>query len=142
MKLYETIFRLCEDKDISITALEGELGWGRGLIGKWRNGTSPNLEKLQKVANYFHVTIDYLITGGPLNGDESVRTGVESASEPFVFSPDEERIIISYRNADEITKGMVRRCLGIDYEEELVPGRKAAEKIAAEFLDAPVAKLK
>ena len=124
MKLYETIFRLCEDKDISITALEGELGLGRGLIGKWRNGTSPNLEKLQKVANYFHVTIDYLITGGPLNGDESVRTGVESASEPFVFSPDEERIIISYRNADEITKG------------------KAAEKIAAEFLDAPVAKLK
>lgn len=63
MKLYETIFQLCENKNISITALENKLGLGRGLIGKWKNGTSPNLEKLQKIADYFHVTIDYLTTG-------------------------------------------------------------------------------
>lgn len=69
MKLYETIFQLCEDKNISITSLESELGLGRGLIGKWRNGTSPNLEKLQKVADYFHVTIDYLTTGKELATD-------------------------------------------------------------------------
>ena len=63
-------------------------------------------------------------------------------SDPLAFSVEEKTVILSYRNADEITISMVRRCLGINYEEELVPGRKAAERIAAEFLDAPAAKLK
>lgn len=63
MTTYERIAELCKEKDISITGLEKELGFGRGLIGKWRNTASPNSAKLQKIAEYFNVTIDYLING-------------------------------------------------------------------------------
>lgn len=65
-------------------------------------------------------------------------------SDPLVFSAEERSVALSYRNADEITKSMVRRCLGIDAlsEEATVPGRKAAEEVAAEFLGAPAKKLK
>lgn len=63
MVIYDTISKLCDKSGIAITALETELGLGRGLIGKWKNGTSPNLAKLKKIADYFSVSVDYLLTG-------------------------------------------------------------------------------
>ncbi len=63
MTTYERIAELCKKNNISVTGLEKELGFGRGLIGKWRNTASPNSTKLQKIAEYFDVTIDYLMNG-------------------------------------------------------------------------------
>lgn len=67
MTTYERIATLCKRNNISITGLEKELGFGRGLIGKWRNMASPNSVKLQKIAEYFDVTIDYLMNGTEKN---------------------------------------------------------------------------
>lgn len=67
MIIYDTISKLCDKKGIAITALETELGLGRGLIGKWKNGTSPNLAKLKKIADFFNVSVDYLLTGEEKN---------------------------------------------------------------------------
>lgn len=63
MTTYEIISQLCEANKIAITALEKELNFGRGTIGKWKKGTTPNSAKLQKIANYFNVPIGYLMTG-------------------------------------------------------------------------------
>lgn len=60
MSTYETIKELCQDKGIAITALEKELGFGRGSIGKLRN-SNTSAERLQKIADYFNVTVDYLV---------------------------------------------------------------------------------
>ena len=42
--------------------MEKELGFSNGSISKWRNST-PTYERLQKVADYFGVSVDYLMTG-------------------------------------------------------------------------------
>ena len=60
MTTYETIKGLCDEKKIAVTALEKELGFGRGSIGKLRN-SNTSAERLQKIADYFNVTVDYLI---------------------------------------------------------------------------------
>lgn len=52
------IDELCKKKGMTITALEKELGFGRGTIGKWKN-SSPTVDKLGAVASYFHVTLNY-----------------------------------------------------------------------------------
>lgn len=62
MTTYEIIKSLCQDKGIAVTALEKEIGFGRGSIGKLRNGSTSG-ERLQKIADYFGVTVDYLMTG-------------------------------------------------------------------------------
>lgn len=51
---------LCDSKGISIAELERNLGLGNSTIRKW-DTNKPNVEKLQKVADYFHVTTDYLL---------------------------------------------------------------------------------
>lgn len=66
MSTYETIKTLCKERGIAVTALEKELGFGRGSIGKLRN-SQTSAERLQKIADYFNVTVDYLVNGPALS---------------------------------------------------------------------------
>lgn len=54
---------LANKADISIPCLEVELGLGNCTISHWKN-SSPTVEKIKQVADYFGVTIDYLVSGG------------------------------------------------------------------------------
>lgn len=65
MTLKERIKSLADAEGISLPVLESKLGFGNSTIVKWDKST-PNAEKLNKVAQYFNVTMDYL-----LNGDSS-----------------------------------------------------------------------
>lgn len=60
MTLVEKIRALARQRDLSLPQLEQELGLGNGTISRWRN-SSPNTEKLQKIADYFNVSMDYLL---------------------------------------------------------------------------------
>ena len=62
MSTYEIIKSLCDKSGIAVTYLEKQLGFGRGSIGKLRQG-STSIERLQKIADYFNVTVEYLSTG-------------------------------------------------------------------------------
>ncbi|KPU43006.1 helix-turn-helix domain protein [Oxobacter pfennigii] len=60
MSLVENIQQLCKKYNTTIPKLEKEMDFGKGAIYKW-NTNSPSIDKLQKVADYFGVTIDYLL---------------------------------------------------------------------------------
>ena len=62
MTTYDVISELCKKQNLAITALERELGFGRGSIGKLRTGNTT-LERLHKIADYFGVSVNYLTTG-------------------------------------------------------------------------------
>lgn len=58
--IYEKIAEICAEKGISIYKLEKDLGFSGSSICKWRNST-PTVEKLKKVAEYFGVSIEYFL---------------------------------------------------------------------------------
>ena len=62
MTVFERIEELRKAKNVSQGKLEKELGFSNGSISKWRNST-PTYERLQKVAEYFGVSVEYLMTG-------------------------------------------------------------------------------
>lgn len=71
MGLYEKIQELCDGRGIAITALEKELGWGRGSIGKLKKGGGMSTDRLQALAEYFQVSTDFMLgvpNLGPQNG--------------------------------------------------------------------------
>lgn len=53
------IQELCKQANTNITNLSLELGWGNGAIGRWDRNI-PSIDKVQKVADYFNVSLDYL----------------------------------------------------------------------------------
>lgn len=60
MGITEIIKQLCQRRDISVSKLEEELGFGQNTIYQWKKRT-PSVERVQKVADYFNVTTDYLL---------------------------------------------------------------------------------
>lgn len=47
---------------MGLSAVDAVLGFGNGTIGKW-DKASPSADKLKMVADYFGVSVDYLLTG-------------------------------------------------------------------------------
>jgi transcriptional regulator with XRE-family HTH domain len=58
--LYARIKQLCDERGISIKKLESMLGFGASSIQKWKDSTSPSIDKVKRVATFFNVSIDYL----------------------------------------------------------------------------------
>ena len=62
MTLKDNIKNLCKEKGVSMNKLETDLEFGKGYISKLDKSV-PNSAKLQKIADYFGVSVDYLMTG-------------------------------------------------------------------------------
>ena len=64
MNIVSRIKDLCEKENTTLTALEKELNIGKGIIRRWAS-SSPNMDNIQKVADYFRVSTDYLLGREP-----------------------------------------------------------------------------
>jgi transcriptional regulator with XRE-family HTH domain len=60
MSLVEKVRFLCKQRKTNVASLERELDFGNGTIRKW-DKAYPSADKLKKVADYFGVTVDYLL---------------------------------------------------------------------------------
>lgn len=58
--IFDTVLNLCNKEGITIARLEKECGFGNATVRGWKE-SSPSVEKLKAVADYFHVSIEYLI---------------------------------------------------------------------------------
>ena len=62
MTLKDRVKALAQERGISLPVLESELGFGNSTIVKWDKST-PNADKLNAVAKFFNVSMDYLLNG-------------------------------------------------------------------------------
>ena len=60
MSVLYKIKDLANEKGVSLSELERSIGISNGSISKWEK-SSPKADTLQKVANYFNVSTDYLL---------------------------------------------------------------------------------
>lgn len=98
METYNIISQLCSDKGIAVTALETQLGFGRGSIGKLKNGGDISSSRLKKIADYFNVSVDYLMTGKSKQEEEKAQLTDRDKRD---ISKDLDRIMNEIKNGDE-----------------------------------------
>jgi transcriptional regulator with XRE-family HTH domain len=60
MQISEKIRELCKKQQLSLSGLEKKLGFGNATISRWDINV-PSADKLLKVAQYFGVSVDYLL---------------------------------------------------------------------------------
>ena len=58
---WDNFYNLCVKKGIKPNPVAKELGISSASLTKWKNGTTPNSDALQKIAEYFDVSVDYLL---------------------------------------------------------------------------------
>ena len=99
MTTYDIISELCKKRNLAVTALERELGFGRGSIGKLRTGNTT-LERLQKIADYFGVSVNYLTTGREDAQAEQFSSGLTSRDNRDI-AKDLESIMAKLSNKED-----------------------------------------
>lgn len=60
MTTFDRLKKLCEEQKISIVELEEKLGFGRNSLYGWKKKI-PNGANLEKVADFFNVSVDYIL---------------------------------------------------------------------------------
>lgn len=62
--MYEIFLKLLSEKGVTAYKVGKETGIASSTFTDWKTGRSvPKQEKLQKIADYFGVSLDYLMTG-------------------------------------------------------------------------------
>lgn len=62
MNTLDIVVSLCEKHNITLAELERRIKVSRGSLAKMRTST-PKADRVQKIADYFGVSTEYLITG-------------------------------------------------------------------------------
>lgn len=126
--LYENIAKLCRNRGITGGRLCTELGFSRSTLSDLKAGRINSLssQKLQKIADYFSVSVDTLLTGEepaltPRDERDISRKlqqtlcQLESGQEGLMFDgepmDDETRelLYISLKNSLELSKRMAKQ---------------------------------
>lgn len=76
--VYDKFCDLCSQKGVSPSKAAMDAGFSKSLISKWKSNQEivPSSEVLQKIADYFGVSVDYLLgkekqpTDGELSDEE------------------------------------------------------------------------
>ncbi|WP_164473151.1 helix-turn-helix domain-containing protein [Clostridium sp. E02] len=97
---------------MNIKTLERELGIENGTIRRW-DERSPQCDKIVRVAEYLHVSLDWLILG------KEVSDG---------FTVEEHNIIQAYRKVDFIDQESIKRTLKVKQSEKSLDASKSQGK--------------
>lgn len=61
MVFYDMVCSLCAEKGITITDVTKALKISKSNVTNWKNGSIPKTDKVDKIADYFGVSTDYLL---------------------------------------------------------------------------------
>lgn len=105
--IFSRIKELCAENSITLNKLEAEIGISTSSISKWKHTVSPTIDKIAKVANYFGVSIDYLV------GASDIKSTADAlASDPDYISLQRARERMTDKDKTRMM-GILR--IGFDY---------------------------
>jgi len=93
-----TLRKLIERKNTTIKAVADYIGVSRQAVSQYQDGsTQPNAETVVKIAEFFNVTTDYLLTGQNKEVDESLNITCDFTG----LSPKAVEKIVSWKSCDD-----------------------------------------
>lgn len=103
---YEILKQLCTDNGTTPTALAKKLKLSTSKVTLWKNGTEPSAKYLIAIADYFNVSVDFLL-------------GRKSKNASAILTAHEMQLILAYRTHPEMQKA-VDTLLGLDSADNSV----------------------
>ena len=101
---FDRFSELCQAKGITPSRAAIEMGINKGTVSVWKNkGSLPQSAQLQKIADYFGVSTDYLLNGNDNDSSEEKET-------PALTKKDErdiEKILAETRRQLEDNEGLM-----------------------------------
>jgi len=103
---FDNLYKICKQKNTTPNGMAKTIGISSGSVTSWKKGTVPKSDTLQKIAEYFNVSTDYLLGNEQKenNSPESelsrqILSEVENCSETEAkFILEQIKLIKSLRN--------------------------------------------
>lgn len=95
----ERVKQLCKEKGVSMNAAESEMGLAKGYISKLDN-SNPNQKTLQKMSDYFGVSVEFLISGKEDSRGQKITS--LSQTEELDIMKDVDVIIDKLKKGEEV----------------------------------------
>ncbi|HJA92098.1 MAG TPA: helix-turn-helix domain-containing protein [Candidatus Eisenbergiella merdipullorum] len=93
MGLYERIRDIAKSKGFSVNRLEQELGFARSSISKFNRNT-PSAEKIQQIADFLNVSVDYILNGKEVDEPKEQSLNVKDEKDiEKILKQTEERLL-------------------------------------------------
>lgn len=114
MNTVERIKMILKERNIPVSRLEKELGFGNGYLRGLKKGSIVD-DRLEKIANYLGVSSQYLRTGSSMLASDIFRNQCEikfnlPEIDP-ILSNEEIELLDSYNNAPHDIQEAVKRIL-------------------------------
>ena len=101
MTTVEKIFSILNERNINQKTFATAIGVSQGNVTDWKKGRSnPSRDVLSRIASYLNISIDYLLGNEPNSGTEGL-----------LLTPQEEELILCYRQASPDDRAMVELAL-------------------------------
>ena len=82
---YYNYVALCNSIEKSPSAVAEEMGFQRSVVTRWRHGTVPRQATLQRIADYFGVTVDDLTSEQDITERFFATSGGDNSMTPAFF---------------------------------------------------------
>lgn len=88
---WNRFIELCNTNNTTPTAVVTALSISGGSVTKWKNGSVPNSTTIHKLANYFDVSVDYLL--GNTDQKEKPSSKDEGGEDAVIVCRNGQRIV-------------------------------------------------
>lgn len=98
---YENFEKLCKINNVKPGTISKATGISTATLTSWKQGKyTPKQDKLSLIADYFNVSVDYLMTGeeNPIS-DDIVSEHIELISKWIKLSPEKQKAVMDIIDA-------------------------------------------
>nr|WP_312577705.1 helix-turn-helix domain-containing protein [Sedimentibacter sp.] len=100
--MIERILKLIKERGITAKKLTDELELSNSAITDWKKGKArPSTDAIIKIANYFNVSADYILTGKDFSNDSASNCNTN------IFNENEEILLSGFRKLNNTNKGIL-----------------------------------
>lgn len=93
-KFFANFEKLCKDHGYSIRSCAAKLGIANSSTTRWRKGEMPNVANLNKICEFFNVTVDELL-------------GTDEQPRMMMMDTEDQRIIRAFRKMSDADKNVL-----------------------------------
>lgn len=106
---WNTFSQLCKENGTNASQVVKSLNIGAGSVTKWKNGAMPSGRSLEKIADYFGITVDYLL------GKTDIKEKAPAKGESTLTEA-EQKLLEMYRGLDDAGKITVGTVLKKEFD--------------------------
>lgn len=133
---YDNFIRLCAQRSVTPSAVMRAIGLNKSSATYWKKGSTPSSDTLQKLADYFGITVDDLLSekrslgvvvGGKIIAPEGIKTkygvyaggGIEAGGPVEIGLVVQGELARAVKSMEQMTEE--GRSKVADYAEDILP---------------------